>query len=877
MKDFPSKYDPKGIEDKWYEFWMKEKFFTPDLKSKKEPYTIMIPLPNVTGRLTLGHVLNNSVQDILIRQKKLTGYETLWMAGMDHAGIATQVVVEAKLLEKGIKKENLGREKFIQEVWKWKEEYAQVIRTQLKKMGCALDWSREQFTLSDDYSKKVIRVFVELFNKGLIYRGKYIINWCPRCLTALSDEQVETKEEPGKLYYIKYPIIKTNNFITVATTRPETMLGDTAVCVNPQDKRYKNSIGEKVLLPIMDRQIPIIGDDYVDPDFGTGALKVTPSHDPFDFELAKKHDLEFINIMNPDATLNDNTKEFNGLERYEARKKIIEKLKEGGLLEQIEDYKLPLSKCERCHTAIEPRISKQWFVKMKPLAKPAIKVVKDGTIKIYPKRWINLYNHWMENIRDWCISRQLWWGHRIPVYYCRKCYSTESTEINKLQMNAEVKNPKGIFVSTTKIEKCPDCGSTDIYQDEDVLDTWFSSWIWPFATLGWPDDTKDFRRFYPTQTLATGWDIIYLWVARMIMAGLEFIKQIPFSNVVFHSMIRDEKGMKMSKSLGNSPDPMDFIDKYGADALRFGLQLITPKEQDVLFSEKSIEVGRKFCNKLWNASRLVWNNHKDDSEVLSESISIYDEWILNEFNKLLESIDNHFDNFELNAIARKIYDFVWHIFCDWYLEFIKIVPSKGVAKYLLKQIIIVSHPFMPFITEEIYHKFNFSKKSIIQENWPSYIEIKKDITDISKIKNLIEEIRNIRGLFNINHKERLNVIINTDKRFESFLKENLDFLKELAGLKNIEFNKPLTMSVASVIMPALECYIILSGIDLSKEKERLTKEIQFLNQRIDEIKYRLNNPMYINKASNEVREREKKRLDDFFKKKDGIQKAIEKL
>jgi valyl-tRNA synthetase len=563
MDEFPNKYDPQSIEDHWYEFWLKEKLFTPDPRSKKPPYTVMIPLPNVTGRLTLGHTLNNSIQDILIRYSKLTGHETLWMMGMDHAGIATQVVVEEKLLKEGIKKEDLGRDKFVQEIWRWKEEYATTIRKQLEKMGFALDWSREQFTLSEDYSKKVIKVFVDLYNKGLVYRGEYIINWCPRCLSALSDEQVETEEEPGKLYYIKYPIIGTENFITVATTRPETMLGDTAICVNPKDQRYKKLIGGTVLLPIMKRSIPIICDDYVDPDFGTGALKVTPSHDP------------------------------------------------------------PLAKCERCHTAIEPRISKQWFVRMKALAKPAIEVVKNETVKIYPKRWINLYNHWMENIRDWCISRQLWWGHRIPVYYCSKCCDPKNAETNKSRKNGEIKPLKGMLVSTKRPKKCPDCGSDAMYQDKDVLDTWFSSWIWPFATLGWPNKTKDLKRFYPTQTLVTGWEIIYLWVARMIMAGLEFTGQVPFSNVVFHPLVRDEKGKKMSKSLGNSPDPMDLIAEYGADALRYGLQLITPKEQDVLYSEKSIDVGRKFCNKLWNAARLIWMNHKDDIIHLSRiSISI---------------------------------------------------------------------------------------------------------------------------------------------------------------------------------------------------------------------------------------------------------------
>jgi len=866
MNDFSSRYEPKGIEAKWLKFWMDNSFFTADVKSKKKSYTIVIPPPNVTGRLTIGHILNNSIQDILIRYKKISRYETLWVAGMDHAGIATQVVVEEKLAEKGIKREDLGREKFVKEVWKWKEEYAKAIREQLNKMGCALDWSQESFTLSEDYSQKVIKVFVDLYNKGLIYRGEYIINWCPRCLTALSDEQVETEEEPGKLYYIKYPIVGIDDFVTVATTRPETMLGDTAVCVNPRDKRYKKLIGKKVLLPIMKRKIPIIADDYVDPEFGTGALKVTPAHDPFDFELAKKHKLEFINIMNPDATLNENTKDLNALERYEARRKVINMLKIEGLLEKTEDYRLPLAKCERCHTAIEPRISKQWFVKMKPLAEPALRVVKEKKIKIYPRRWINLYNHWLENVRDWCISRQLWWGHRIPVYYCKKCFDPENTD-----------SQKGIVVSTTMPEKCPDCNSRSIYQDEDVLDTWFSSWLWPFATLGWPRKTSYYRRFYPTQTLTTGWDIIYLWVARMIMAGLEFTEQIPFSNVVFHPMIRDEKGRKFSKSLRNSPEPMDFINKYGADALRFGLQLITPKEQDVLFSEKSIEVGRNFCNKLWNASRLVWMNHKDESESLPKELSVYDTWILHEFNQLLKSIESHYECFELNAIAREMYDFVWHTFCDWYLEFIKITPNQNIAKYLLKQIIIILHPFIPFVTEEIYQKFDFSEKSIVSEEWPSIVKTEKDITGVAKIKNVIADIRNIRGLFNINAKEKLNVVINTNERFGRFLKENLDVIKKLAGLDTVELNRPVTVPAASVILPDVECFILLSDIEVSKEKERLKKEIEFLVKKIDEIKYRLNNPKYISKANEQIKEREKERLDGFLKKKESLEKVIEKL
>lgn len=877
MDEFPSKYDPQSIEDHWYEFWLKEKLFTPDPRSKRPPYTVMIPLPNVTGRLTLGHTLNNSIQDILIRYNKLTGHEALWMMGMDHAGIATQVVVEKKLLKEGIRKEDLGREKFVQEIWKWKEEYATTIRKQLKKMGFALDWSREQFTLSEEYSKKVIKVFVDLYNKGLVYRGEYIINWCPRCLSALSDEQVETEEEPGKLYYIKYPIIGTEDFITVATTRPETMLGDTAICVNPKDRRYKELIGGTVLLPIMKRSIPIISDDYVDPDFGTGALKVTPSHDPFDFNLAEKHDLEFINIMNPDATLNENTKEYNKLDRYAARAKIIAALKKEGSLEKVEDYRLPLAKCERCHTAIEPRISKQWFVRMKALAKPAIEVVKNETVKIYPKRWVNLYNHWMENVRDWCISRQLWWGHRIPVYYCSKCYDPKKAETNKSRKNAEMKTLKGVLVSIKRPKKCPDCGSDAINQDKDVLDTWFSSWIWPFATLGWPNKTKDLKRFYPTQTLVTGWDIIYLWVARMIMAGLEFTGEVPFSNVVFHPMVRDEKGKKMSKSLGNSPDPMDLVNKYGADALRYGLQLITPKEQDVLYSEKAIDVGRKFCNKLWNAARLIWMNHKGDNETPPSQPTIYDAWIISEFNSLIENINKHFADFELNAIARELYDFVWHRFCDWYLEIIKIYPSKDTAKHLLKQIIIMLHPYIPFITEEIYHKFNFAKKSILLEDWPKIKTVKTDIANVRTLKRLIEEIRNIRGLFNLDPKEKLSAIINTSEDFSEFLGKNRMVLQGLAGLKDIDYDKNPDQSVASIIMPAVECYIILAGIDIERERKRLSTETTALSKKIDEIKYRLNNPTYIRKAAPLVKQREQERLEDFLKKKEGIVKAIEKL
>jgi valyl-tRNA synthetase len=865
MEQFPSTYDPTGIEQKCYDYWLKQGLFTPEPRSNKPPYTIMIPLPNVTGRLTLGHALNNSIQDILIRYKKLTGYETLWMMGMDHAGIATQVVVEGRLLEQGIKKEDLGREKFVQEVWKWKDQYANIIRNQLKKMGFALDWSREQFTLSDDYSKKVIKVFVALYKKGWIYRGEYIVNWCPRCLSALSDEQVETEETAGWLYYIKYPLVGQDTFITIATTRPETMLGDTAVCVHPDDQRYQRYIGSNVLLPIMDREIPIIADEYVDPEFGTGALKVTPSHDQFDFSLAKKHGLEFINIMNPDATLNENTKTYNTMDRYAARERVIKELQVLGLLDKTEKYRLPLATCERCHTPIEPRVSRQWFVKMKELSEPALRTVAEGAIRLHPNRWTNLYNHWLENVRDWCISRQLWWGHRIPVYYCTKCYDPDDPA-----------SKKGIVVSARKPQKCRWCGSTKIIQDPDVLDTWFSSWLWPFATLGWPNKSKDYKRFYPTQTLVTGWDIIYLWVARMIMAGFEFTGKKPFSDVLFHPMIRDEKGRKMSKSLGNSPDPMDLIDRYGADALRFGIQLITPREQDVLFSEKSLDVGRKFCNKLWNASRLIRMNHAGEEPVLPPALSPYDIWILGELNTLLLTINDHFEKFELNAIARELYDFVWHTFCDWYLEIIKIVPASNVPTYVLKQLLIMLHPFIPFITEEIYQRFEFSSHSIFNESWPESVDRASQTTPVSLIKRLIEEIRNVRGLFNIHPKERLNAFLVTSPSIQKDIENALDVLKTLAGLGSIEFSRP-SGHVASIILPSCECYLQLSGIDLEKEKQRLAKEIDALSGRIEDIKYRLNNPRYIQKAGEEVKLREQHRLDGFIKKKEGIERAIEKL
>ncbi len=867
MDDFPPKYDPRGIEDKWNGFWEREHIFTPDPDSRKTSYTMSIPPPNVTGRLTLGHVLNNTVQDILIRYKKMCGFETLWVSGMDHAGIATQVVVEERLLEKGIKRSNLGREKFVNEVWKWKEEYASVIRNQLKKMGCGLDWTRERFTLDERYARAVIKVFVELYDKKLIYRGLKILNWCPRCLTTLSNEQVETEEKMDHLYYIRYPVKGSPEFLTIATTRPETMLGDTAVCVNPKDPRYQALVGKTAVLPLQDREIPIIADEYVDIEFGTGALKVTPAHDPFDFELAKKHKLDIINIMNPDATINENGGSFKGLDRYAARKAVIAALKKAELFDKTEDYKVPLATCERCHKAVEPKLSRQWFVKMKPLAEPALAVVRDGRIKIHPRRWVNLYNHWLENVVDWPISRQLWWGHRMPIYYCLSCFDPEADK------------PKGVMVAADKPGECPDCGGKDIRQDEDVLDTWFSSWLWPFATLGWPDKTPDLARFYPTQTLATGWDIIYLWVARMIMAGLEFTGSIPFSDVVFHTMIRDEKGHKMSKSLGNSPDPLDLIERYGADSLRFGILLITPREQDVLFTEKSLEVGQKFCNKLWNAARMIRMNFPDASGQLPERSGPYDRWVINEFNELLVAIDSHYQNFELNAIAKKLYNFVWHVFCDWYLELIKTEPhsKENAALFMLRQILILLHPFIPFITEEICQRLPDHKPSILRDRWPERLPTPPAASPVPAFINLIEEVRNIRGMFNVKPKALLDLTVSTDEEYASFIKADQSILKKLAGVSAITYGDIPAGQVATIILPRIHAYVGLPGVDISREKTRLQVEIKELVVRIDDINHRLNNPQYLAKADEEIKSREQERLDNLLRKKSAIESAIERL
>ncbi len=860
-KFFPKRYDPKEIEDKWYNIWEKKKLFHAKIDKDKKPYVIAIPPPNVTGVLTLGHVLDNTLQDILIRYHKMLGYETLWIPGTDHAGIATQVVVEEEIAKEGLKKEELGRENFIKRVWEWTNKHREIIKKQLKKLGCALDWERERFTLDPGLSDAVKEVFVRLYEKGLVYRGKYIVNWCPRCHTALSDEQVEHKETEGSLYYLRYPLLESEGYITVATTRPETMLGDTAVAVHPEDKRYKDMVGREVIVPLVERRVRIIQEKAVDPDFGTGAVKVTPAHDAQDFEIAKKHNLSFVIVMDTKARMNENAGIYKGLDRFEARKRIIEDLKRKGLFEKEEPYKISLGYCERCKTPIEPYLSEQWFVRMKPLAEPAIKAVKEGTIKFYPERWKNLYFHWMENIKDWCISRQLWWGHRIPVFYCDKC--------------------KREFASREENPSCPFCGENSVQQDPDVLDTWFSSWLWPFSTLGWPKKTEDYNYFYPTTTLVTGWDIIFLWVARMIMAGYEFTGKEPFRNVVFHVMIRDALGRKMSKSLGNSPEPLELIHKYGADALRIGLLLITPKEQDIIYSEERILAGRNFCTKIWNSARFLYLSKEDEKPEIPPNIDAFDEWILDRFLKTKKEVERLLKEHDFYNSARELYKFYWHEFCDWYIEFVKIRKREfnkplHTALFILKNSLKMLHPWIPFVTEEIWNKMGFGKESILLSGWAE--EVKKEEKNKKFVEALIEVIkgvRNIRGEMRIGEGRKIDIVLNIKSQYEQFFKDTEIYLKHLGKVSSILYSSERPKNSSSFVGSFGEVYVPLEGIiDIKKEKARLTKEKEELEKELKKTEERLKNPSFLKKAPKEIIEKEKEKKRRFEEK---IRKIVEIL
>ena len=886
MIELPKAYESKECEDKWYKFWEEKGFFKAVPSTDKKPYCIVIPPPNITGILHMGHALNNTIQDILIRFNRMNGFEALWMPGTDHAGIATQNVVEKKLRKEGKTKDSLGREKFLEEVWKWREEYGSTIITQLKKLGSSCDWTKTRFTMDEGLSEAVQEVFIRLYEKGLIYRGSYIINWCPRCKTALSDEEAQHRDVDGMLYYIKYPIVKSEkelaggikknlkegeDYVVVATTRPETMLGDVAVCVNPGDKRYKHLKDKTILLPILNRRLKLILDKKVDPKFGTGVLKVTPAHDPVDFELGRAHKLEAINVMNDDATINEIGEDFKGMDRLEARDAIIDELKERDLFVKSEPHRHAVGHCYRCHTMVEPRLSKQWFVKMAPLAKPAIQAVKKGKIKFYPKRWTKVYLNWMENIRDWCISRQIWWGHRIPVYYCVDCQNKP--------LDKKSKKESGVIVSKVRPDKCPVCGSLNIKQDEDVLDTWFSSWLWPFSTLGWPGKTEELKYFYPTNVLVTAQEIIFFWVARMIMAGMEFMGDIPFSDVYIHGTVRDDTGTKMSKSLGNIIDPLEIIDQFGGDALRFSIISITAQGQDVFLSPQKFEIGRNFANKLWNASRFVMMNLKEDSAkkdlcqmANDPSLSLADRWILSRFYSALGDFTKSLKSYRINDAANRIYEFIWHEFCDWYVELAKLTINEDhtqVTLYkVLEKSLRVLHPIMPFVTENIWQALprEHGTESIMITKWPhmqkAFISKKID-ADMELLIDIIQSVRNLRATWSIVPNRFVNISVKVkDKDTINMLKGNVAYIKRLARVEDVSVSesvvKPGHSAVA--VIKDIEIFLPLEGvIDLEKEKERLQKRINEVTGYLNSIEGKLKNKNFVSKAPKEVVEKEKER------------------
>ncbi len=866
-------YNPVNIEEKWYQYWLENNYFKSKPDPNKEPYTIVIPPPNVTGMLTMGHVLNNTIQDILIRKARMEGREACWIPGTDHASIATEAKVVQMLQDKGIKKESLSRDEFLKYSWEWKEKYGGIIIQQLKRLGCSCDWDRERFTMDDDYTNSVLEAFVVLYNKGLIYKGFRLVNWCPVSKSAISDEEVIHQEVNGHLWHFRYPIKNSDEVLIVATTRPETMLGDTAVAVHPKDKRFKHLIGKTVLLPLANREIPIIGDNFVDMEFGSGCVKVTPAHDPNDFDIGKKYDLEFINIMNEDASLNSNVPEsYRNLSRDSAREKIVNDLKANDQLEKIEKYNHKVGFSERGNVPIEYYMSSQWFLKMNELSKPAIEAVNNGSIKFHPEHWVKTYNHWMNNINDWCISRQLWWGHRIPVWYHKE---------DKEKVHVSVGGPNDIENWT---------------QDEDVLDTWASSWLWPFAVHEWPKNNHDLKYYYPTASLVTGPDIIFFWVARMIMSGYEFLDDLPFKDVYFTSILRDETGKKFSKSLGNSPDPFTLFDEYGTDAVRFGIMLMAPQGLDVLFSSKGLEVGRNFVNKLWNASRFILMNIDDDmSDDFSENnLKLPELWILHRLQFAIDRINKYLNNFNFNEAAKVIYEFTWNDYCDWYIEISKTRfkkdnesytnTVKSVSKYVLKNIIILLHPYSPFVTEEIWSKLKKHNDSdLIVKDWPKIENkwINKSLEDEMEIlKSLISSIRTIRSQMNVPPNKLCKMIVQCNSEQKSILNSHSLIIKSLAKIETIEMtedSKKPSQS-ATAIVDNMEIFIPLKGIiDFDIEKKRLQKRIKELNNHLIGANSKLKNKEFLKRAPKNIVDREKEKKEDMVLELEKITKNYDMI
>ena len=847
-------YSPTEIEDKWYKIWEEKGYFNAQHNSEKPGYSIAIPPPNVTGILHMGHMLNNAIQDAIIRYKRMSGFETLWIPGMDHAGIATQNKVERMLKEEGTSKEEIGYDEFLRRTWEWKEKHGGLITKQLRKLGVSLDWDRERFTMDEGLSKAVKEVFIKLYNDGLIYRGEYIVNWCPHDKTALADDEVNHIDKKGKIWEIKYRIKDTDDYVIIATTRPETMLGDTGVAVNPNDDRYKHLIGKKVILPLMNREIPVVADEYVDMEFGTGVVKMTPSHDPNDFEVAKRTGLEFINIFTEDAHVNSNGGKYEGLERFAARKAILADLEAEGLLVGTKEHNHAVGHCYRCDSIIEPRVSTQWFVKMEPLAKRALEVVKNGQIQITPKRWEKVYYNWLENIRDWTISRQIWWGHRIPAYYAED--GTVFVARNMEEAKAQAKEKFGKEVS--------------LREETDVLDTWFSSALWPFSTLGWPDKTPDLEKFFPTNALVTGADILFFWVARMVMMSLYINDEIPFSYVYLHGIIRDELGRKMSKSLGNSPDPLDLIAKYGADAIRFSFLYNTSQGQDIHFSEKLLEMGSTFANKVWNASRFVLSNLEDfdkNAVIDEKEFKLEDRWILSKLQTASRQINEYMDKYELDSAAKVAYEFFRGNFCDWYVEIAKTRvygqegSDKTVAQYVLETVLDkglrMLHPFMPFITEEIWQKLGLDEETIMLSEFPTenkkYVDLAAE-KEFDYLKEIVNAIRNIRGEANVSPAKKIEVIFKIVNDGEKeILEHNAKILDKLANVEKYEFNTEIPALVGFKLVETTEIYVPLADlIDKEKEIAKLEKDIQKTQKELDRVLGKLSNEKFLSKAPKEV-------------------------
>ena len=871
-KDLAKQYDPKDVEDRIYKFWLDGKYFHAKCDPEKKPYTIVIPPPNITGQLHMGHALDNTLQDILIRYRRMQGYDALWLPGTDHASIATEAKIVEAMRKEGITKEDIGREGFLKRAWEWKEKFGGRIIEQLKKMGSSCDWDRERFTMDEGCSKAVKEVFVNLYNKGLIYRGERIVNWCPHCLTSISDAEVEYEDQAGHFWHLRYPFKDGSGYLELATTRPETMLGDTAVAVNPNDERYKDIVGKTLILPIVHREIPVIADDYVEMDFGTGCVKITPAHDPNDFEVGLRHNLEVIDTFTDDAHIKPEWGKYAGMDRMEARKAIVEDLEKEGAIVKIEDYSHNVGVCYRCHSSIEPKVSKQWFVKMEPLAKPAIDCVKNGEVKFVPERFDKTYYHWMENIKDWCISRQLWWGHRIPAWYCDECGE--------------------VVVSKETPTVCPKCGCNHLTQDPDTLDTWFSSALWPFSTLGWPDKTPELAHYFPTSTLVTGYDIIFFWVARMIFSSVENMHERPFDTVFIHGIVRDAQGRKMSKSLGNGIDPLIVIDEYGADALRFTLATGNSPGNDMRFSDEKVGASRNFANKLWNAARFILMNLGEDEKAphIPDELALEDKWILSLFNKLTKEVTDNLDKFELGIAVQKLYDFIWDVFCDWYIEISKIRLNSGDEKaaqtarymlvYIMSNTLKLLHPFMPFITEEIWQTLPHEGESIMISQWPVYkdeYDFSVEEQEMDRIMEAVRAIRNRRAEMNVPPSKKAKYYIATAHK-DTFEKAGI-FMQRLASCSEAEIGDSFEIDGAVCIVTTdAKIYIPLGElVDFEKEIARLNKEKEKVLKDLEFIDKKLNNENFVAKAPKAVVDGQREAAQKLRDKIAMIDESIEKF